>query len=234
LNQINETSADKPHKKGKSEGRRPLYELILVMITIILVGLFIQEIKGLLEVIPLVYYFGEKRQRKRSWSELGVKKRDFIKDIAKNWYWFILVIFVIQISVFWAAYLYWPAFIEHILSRTVFLVLSPYPDIVGIIRVLSMLLIFTLSEEIIYRGLTQERLSWYYNPYSALFLTSFLFAAVHYYPGNALIILFDLLLVFADSLIYGLLYIKSHSIFISWTAHLAADIVGITILLVII
>lgn len=79
------------------------------------------------------------------------------------------------------AYFFLPEHSAHVLARL------PFSVNANSITVIGTLLISTLFDEIIYRGLFQNRISAFLSIPAAIGLTSIVFALMHYVPGPALI-----------------------------------------------
>ncbi|MFN8486188.1 MAG: CPBP family intramembrane glutamic endopeptidase [Caldilineaceae bacterium] len=88
-----------------------------------------------------------------------------------------------------------------------------------------------LTQELVFRALFQNRLSAFVSPGAAIVLAALAFALAHYSPGPALVIFVDLLSVFVDGVIYGIIYQRSRNIFVSWIPHFLGDVVALFLLL---
>jgi membrane protease YdiL (CAAX protease family) len=86
----------------------------------------------------------------------------------------------------------------------------------------------------VFRGLVQERLSWFFPQAVAVAVASVLFGIMYWSPGNPLVVFADISTVVVDGLFYGAIYARSRSILVSWTAHFFSDIVGLAMLLLLI
>lgn len=85
----------------------------------------------------------------------------------------------------------------------------------------------TFLEEIIFRGFVQERLGWFTDVPIAIMISSILFAFMHYSSGDFNIVIFDIITLFIDSILFGIIYAKTKNVFTSWIAHYLCDIVAI-------
>ncbi len=209
-----------------------LAELALVLaVTYTLNFILPSSVKGLVLFLPVAYILVDRRIRHRSWKELGIVRRGFVKGIVANWHLFIIVALVLQISIPWGAAFFWPDYLQHILSRL------PWSPSAGIAAFLSFLLLTALStflEELVFRGLIQERLSWVFPQAVAVIVVSVLFGIIHWTPGNPIIVIADISAVIVDGLFYGVIYVRSRSVLVSWIVHFFADIVGLAMLLLLI
>jgi membrane protease YdiL (CAAX protease family) len=206
-----------------------LFELALVLaVTYALYFLLPPSVKGLVLFLPIAYILVERHIRDRSWKELGTVRQGFLKGIAATWYLFIIVAVVLQITIPWGAAFLWPAYLQHVLSRL------PWSPTSGIAALLSFLLLTALStflEELVFRGLIQERLSWFFPQALALVAASVLFGIIHWTAGNPIVVLADVSAIILDGMFYGAIYVRSRSVLVSWIAHFFSDIVGLAMLL---
>jgi membrane protease YdiL (CAAX protease family) len=89
------------------------------------------------------------------------------------------------------------------------------------------LLVGTLWEEIIFRALYQERLSWFIPAPAAIGIVSVVFGIGHWAKGDPVIVMVDVLLVIVDSILYGIIFARSKNIYVAWIAHFLADLFGL-------
>jgi membrane protease YdiL (CAAX protease family) len=224
--------------KGNTSGVRSkpsrivLAELASVLaVTYALYFLLPSSVKGLVLFLVVAYILVERRSRHRSWKELGILRQGILKGITANWHLFIIVAVVLQITIPWAATFLWPDYLQHILSRL------PWSPSAGIAAFLSFLLLTALStflEELVFRGLIQERLSWFFPQAVAIVVASILFGIMHWTPGNPIVVFADISAVIVDGMFYGAIYVRSRSVLVSWTVHFFSDIVGLAMLLLLI
>jgi len=206
---------------------RILYETLIVLALTLLPWLFYPPLKGILSFLPVIYLLVERSLRKRSWAELGFKFGEFKQAFAQNWHLFLLVSVVIQAAVVFIAKAFVPELLAHIQTRV------PMLDAASLVPLFIMLPIATLAEELAYRSLFQERLSWFIKTPMAIALVSVVFGLMHWSSGPAWIVAIDLLLVLLDSAIYGLIYSRGRNVLVAWLAHLLADVVAVVLILVV-
>ncbi len=225
------------HKISRSEAEpgheRPprglLYETIIVfLITFLPLALapFVPALAGTAAILtiffPIIYLFVEKWARRRPWQQLGIKRHGFVADFVANWQLFLLVVIVLQgipVLLFFAL----PGGISHVLGRI--------PEVNTLTAVIPLIIVLALREELVFRALFQQRLSWYFGTTPALVFMSMIFALSHLTIGALLVVVVDLLFVFFDGVVYGLIFARSQNVFVAWFAHLSADLVGLAPLL---
>jgi uncharacterized protein len=208
----------------KQTTKRYLYEILIVTLITIGASFVSPVLKYFAYCVPITYLIIDRKQRSRSWGELGIKFKHLGNDLIANWYLFVIVGVAIQFAVPFLSKWYWPELIDHILNRLPSLNAgSLYPLAASIIFV-------ALIEEIIFRGLLQERLSWYFGKTPAIMVASVAFGLMHYSRGAFPTVTVDMALVALDGVFYGLIYARCRSIFVAWAAHVTADLVGLAIL----
>lgn len=114
-----------------------------------------------------------------------------------------------------------PEYIEHLNSRTGFLNPAELP------KLILELLVLALGEEIAWRAFFQKQTSKMMPFIPALLLTSGLFAMGHFNFGSAIIVLYDLIFIFINSLFYGWIFRKTDNAWCSGLAHFLANLLGV-------
>jgi Predicted metal-dependent membrane protease len=180
------------------------------------------------EAPAFLYLLIELVARHRSFRDLGFKISQTPQDLRKNIPLLVFVTFVLQIMPLLIGKVFMPGYIEHLRERMpVELQKFSLHSVLTLFIILIITSIVCLYEEMIYRGFFIERLSWFMKPYGAIAISTILFACMHFSPGKPSIVLFDLVGVLLDGIIYGIIYIKTRNIYASFIAHMAADIFGI-------
>ena len=213
--------------RSKSElqkSQQLLYETITIMGITILLSIIFEEWKGLITLIPAVYFFIERRFRKRAWTDIGFNFKSTLLDLKNNWLLVVLVAVVTQVLTLLTATYFFPAYIQHVLSRI------PFESSVHLVPIIF-LLAATFMEELIFRAFFQERLSWFINGTVAIGIASLVFALMHFSKGTFSIVTFDIVTIFIDSIIYGFIYHRTKNIFASWIPPFLADLIGITLMM---
>jgi uncharacterized protein len=212
--------------KPKSAGA--WWEIILVMALSLGLSLISPSLKILGILIPVAYLIIERPLRKRTWTEAGFNVRAFPRELLRNLGWVLLVGVGIQALSVFGTHSFLPAYLAHVLARL------PFDAHILSRAVIVTLLVSTLGEELIYRGLFQKHLCSFLPMPAAIGLTSLVFALMHYAPGPFNIVVVDLSLVAVDSVIYGIIFARSNNVFVAWTAHFLADLCGMAFLLMLI
>lgn len=204
--------------------RRIFYETLLIFGLTIFPSLLIPDTKNLLAFLPILYILIEKWLRKRSWAGLGFQRANFWQALKANAWLVLLVSVVVQLMVAFIARAFWPALLDHILSRV------PLGNI-QLLPLLGLLAVAALGEELVYRSLFQERLSWFVTPPLAIVGVALVFGLMHWAAGDLAIVATDVFLVVLDGVIYGVIFWRGKNIYVAWLAHFLANVVAFSTLL---
>ena len=204
----------------------PWWEIVIVMLVYLGFGFFAQNIWKLIGYIPfLLYMIIESNLRHRSWADNGFSIRGIPGGLRKTWGWFLLVTFGTQALFIFGDKLFFPDVFQHIIARV------PV-DITALNAGLFITLaIGTFLEELFFRALFQNRLSAFLPSFAAVGIPALAFAATHFTAGTGLIVFIDLLSVFVDGLIFGIIFQRSRNIFVSWIPHFLCDNVAVFLIL---
>ena len=214
-----------PPADQKNLSCRELYEVVIILILTFVAQFIWREFSLLFASIPTMYLFIERYLRRRTWAEIGFSIRKIPRDVVANWLPILLVSIIIQFLVVWTTKNWMPIFLDHVIAR--------FPlTIDQSLGYLPMLLIGTLWEEINYRALFQDRLSWFIPAPVAIGIVSVIFGIGHWAQGNSVIVTIDILLVILDSVFYGIIFARSKNVFVSWIAHFLANLFAISFFLI--
>jgi uncharacterized protein len=205
--------------------RTPWWGIVFAMLLYLAPILFFPALKQIMAVPLILYLVIESRLRHHSWAENGFKYRDLFSGFRATLGWFLLVAFGSQVLAIYGEHFFLPAVSGHILARV------PYDLSTLNAGIFIFLAVSTFLEELIFRVLFQNRLSSTFSPVVSIGLVSFVFIVAHYTPGPALVVFFDLLGVFIDSLIFGVIFQRTKNVFVVWIAHYIADVVALLMLL---
>ena len=120
-----------------------------------------------------------------------------------------------------------PTFNEHVLERV-----EPMLHMGSMLILIPQLLLLAFGEELAFRGFAQEKLSKVINPRIAIIAVSLLFAVAHISTGRAGVVMYDIGFVFVDSILYGVLFLKTRNVYLTTLAHFLANVAGIYIFLI--
>ena len=204
------------------KNNRVLLETIIV--TIVSLGgiLLLPQLKLIFVLLPIAYLLIERRQRNRTWADLGFKFNTFWADLRANWFWFVLVGIISQPAWFLIERGVAPEIMDHIIERL------PFPPTAGGLFVYAIPLAFALiGEELTHRTLIQGRLTPFIGAPAAIIVASLVFGISHYSPGPFAIVALDISSIVFDSILFGVIYARSNNLIVTWAAHLLGDILGL-------
>ncbi len=204
---------------------RILLETLLV--TAISLGgiLLLPQLKIIFVLLPIVYVLIERRQRHRTWADLGFKFNTFWVDLRANWFWFILVGIISQPVWFLVERGVAPDIVQHILDRL------PFPPTTAGLFVYALpLAIVLLGEELTHRTLIQGRLTPFLGIPAAIAIASLVFGLSHYSPGPFAIVALDISSIVFDSVLFGIIFARSNNLILAWAAHFLGDVLGLIFL----
>ena len=204
------------------KNNRVLLETIIV--TIVSLGgiLLLPQLKLIFVLLPIAYLLIERRQRNRTWVDLGFKFNTFWADLRANWFWFVLVGIISQPAWFLIERGVAPEIMDHIIERL------PFPPTAGGLFVYAIPLAFALiGEELTHRTLIQGRLTPFIGAPAAIIVASLVFGISHYSPGPFAIVALDISSIVFDSILFGVIYARSNNLIVTWAAHLLGDILGL-------
>ncbi|WP_226087746.1 CPBP family intramembrane glutamic endopeptidase [Mesobacillus sp. S13] len=201
--------------------KRENIELYIIIGLMIVSVLFIPVLKGIMAIAPIVYFLVERKVRKRTKEEIGFRTANFSEKMKKSWMLILLVGIVMQLFYLFSYQNLFPQVLEHVLGR----VPLDFSDLNPILFLSIVLLAF--GEEIVFRGLIQARLSKLMPVWVAILVTSLLFAVMHIATGETTVVMVDLMSVFIDSVLFGIIFAKTRSIYIATLAHILANSVAL-------
>ena len=113
-----------------------------------------------------------------------------------------------------------PEFIAHLKARTGFLSFHMIPVLV------IELVIAALGEEIAWRAFFQKQLCKIVPFWPAVMVSSALFAICHFNQGSAAVVVYDLVFIWINAIIYGVIFRKTDHALLSAAAHFLANLFG--------
>jgi CAAX protease family protein len=215
--------------------RRARNELI-GLLALFLVTLAVSLLKGqdvfvFAYIMTVVVVVGGPRRHGRRWSDIGVKP-GFFKDLRRVWPLSALVAVVFQVLPPMVGIAFAAGYGREILAQ----ITGRLPVDVGsaaglssVVVLLALALVLTLVEEVVFRVFLQERMSWYIGTPAAIVVAAILFGLAHAVgaTGSGPVVLFDVGGVMLDGVFFGLIYARTHNLWVTWATHYTADVVGL-------
>ena len=215
--------------------RRSRNELI-GLLALFLVTLAVSLAKGqdvfvFAYIMTVVVALGGPRRHGRPWTDIGVKG-GFREDLRRVWPLAALVAVVFQVLPPTVGIAFAAGHGGELLTE----ITSRLPVDVGsaaglsaIVTLLAATLVLTLVEEIVFRVVFQERMSWYVGTPAAIVVAAALLGLAHAVgaTGSPAVVVFDVSGVVLDGVFFGLIYARTHNLWVTWATHYAADVVGV-------
>ena len=201
--------------------------IILSVIAIVsLTNLFGLAAAGISVILGVFAFFVFNRLENKTIKDNGLDLRSINKELRQPFMWlWIIMPTIMNFLVIFIAKLILPRYIDHVVSRSVgMLTVTNLPILV------IQLLFFALGEEIAWRGFFQKQLQSFMTYIPTILITSTLFSLGHLINGPIIIVAYDLLFVFVNSLIYGIIFRKTNSVWMSTISHFAANLFAIIVL----
>lgn len=184
----------------------------------------ILNLSGLSVIVGVVAYFVTRKTNKTKYEGFNIKTifKDF-KEHPKAIVFAILPFITCILSTV-IANKFLPEFNEHVNNRASFTISG------DLIKTILIMAVLTLGEEIAWRGFFQKQTTKIIKFIPSIILTSLLFALGHFSAGSFAIVAYDLLFVFIDSSLFGLIFKETDNAWCSWIPHFLADILGVLLL----
>lgn len=195
---------------------------LVAMIAFSILSIFRLQIAGISVLIGVAMYAAiNTKKGAASFAALDLKRayRSLTESSICLW---VLLPLTINVIVFFLGRVFFPSLLDHIGGRVAHLGLGMW--------LVFQLLISALGEELAWRAFFQHEFAKIIPENYAIIITSLVFALAHFTPGNLSVALLDISLVFVNSLIYGIIFVKSKNAFVSSVAHFAANLVALVLL----
>lgn len=179
-------------------------------------------------IIAIPYWVIEKRKNHKKPGHMGIAPQNILESFKKSG-WLILMPIASGVTAILLSKLILPDFYMHVIERT-----KPILVLDKLFVLFIQLLILALAEEVVFRGFLQAQISARIKPAYAIIITSFFFSIAHYSSGAISIVLYDLFFIFVDSILYGILYERTKSVYACWISHFLANAVGVGIVLLLV
>ena len=182
------------------------------------------KLSGLSVIVGVIAYFVTRKTNKNKYEGLNIKTlfKDF-KEHPKAIIFAILPFITCILSTV-IANKFMPEFNEHVNNRASFAISD------DLIKTILLMAVLTLGEEIAWRGFFQKQTTKIVKFIPSIILTSLLFALGHFSTGSFAVVAYDLLFVFIDSSLFGLVFKETDNAWCSWIPHFLADILGVLLL----
>ena len=199
---------------------------MIAMVVLSFANLFGLSIAGLSVVLGVVASFVNKAIEKGPDvdSGLGIKSIGAQLRNSGIWFWILLPMITDAVRIV-ISELFLPQYVEFEAARAGAFV----PIELSVSSVLQFL-VFALGEEIAWRAFFQRQLSNVWPVAPVLLISSLLFSIGHLSTGNPVVVVFGVSFVFINSVLYGVVYHKTESAWISTVSHFAANVFELVVM----
>lgn len=157
-------------------------------------------------------------------EDIGFIQKNILSDIKKYW-WLILIPVVSCIVSISLSKFILTDFYLYVLDK------KPMLSFNKSFSQIPKLLILAFAQEIAFRGFFQTKLCIITKPFWAIFITSLFFTLGNITAGSISVLIYILLFVFIDNIIYGVIYQKTKNIYTCTISHFLANVMAAFILL---
>lgn len=213
-------------KKNMKKISKSVMISLIIMIMISLLCLLKIEIGGerlqlasFTLIIGIVAFFVTRKTNED--KDEGLNHKTILSSLkSKSMILWILMPMIMNVISLLIAKLFVPEFVEHLTARTDFLAFNMIPVLI------VELVIAALGEEIAWRAFFQKQISKSLPFVPSLIVSSALFSICHFNQGSAIVVIYDLVFIFINAMIYGFIFKKTDNAFISTIAHFLANLFG--------
>ena len=200
--------------------------VLVIMALVSIANLFRISTAGISVILGIAAFFVFKIVEKQTFQECGLDFKSIGKAAKKPaiWLW-IFMPSIINFFVIILAKLILPNYTEHVISRSEAMLTAN-----NLLILIIQLLFFALGEEIAWRAFFQKQFQSYLPVAPAILISSALFSLGHLTSGSLIIITYDLLFVFVNSLFYGIVFRKTNNVWFSAVSHFTANLFAAIIL----
>lgn len=217
-------------KKTKNKGFM-LTIIGLVAMTLMILTKIVPTtlIAGYSVILGFVFFFVVEAVEKKQGVESGLRFKTFLKDMKKPWVLpLVLLPIVTSIATLVVGdFIFNGSFSAHVVRRT-----DSMLSFNKLLLLAIQIIIGAFTEEIAWRGFFLGKSMRIFSFWPCALASSVLFAVGHIAVGNFGIVLYDVVTIFIDSMIYALIYKKSTNCVISTVAHILCNATGVTAVLI--
>ena len=214
-------------EKKEFAGKLTVAGMIVMILRVI--SVFVPSVKmpGYSLVVGITLFFIVEMLEKTPVNESGLRFNTVISDlkIPGVIIWVLLPVVSAVLSVVLGKLLFDNRFVEHVLGRT-----SSILSFDQILILFGQLVVGAFGEEIAFRGFFVGKGMKIFPYRLCALVSSLIFALAHYEAGNIAVVIYDLIGIFIDSLIYATIYRKTGNCLISIIAHLLCNVTGLIIM----
>lgn len=187
------------------------------------------KIAGAAIFVGIAFFFIIEAVTKKRGIESGLRFNTIAADLKNKGVilWMLLPIVSAVVTLFLGKLIFKEEFLTHLMGRT-----DSMLSYDKIALLAGQVIIAAFGEEIAFRGFFFGKSSEMFPVWLCAVVSSIIFAAGHIAIGNIGIVIYDVITVFIDSMIYSIVYHKSKNCVISTFSHILANTTAIVLMLV--
>lgn len=199
---------------------------IIAMTIVSFASLFGIGIAGISVIIGVVFFIIHKTNNKNHTAESGLSTKTIRVNLKKTSIWILILLpIIMNVVCIVGAKFVLPEYIDYLYGRT-----EGMLSFDKIVLLILQLAILAFGEEIAWRGFYQKQLDKALPIAPTIIITSLIFSIAHMSTGDTLVVVYDLVFIFINSIIYGVIYYKTSNIWISTFAHFIANVFALLVI----
>jgi membrane protease YdiL (CAAX protease family) len=206
--------------------KMPLLAIILMSI-LSFSNVFGLPIAGAAVIVGVIGFFIDKAVVKQPFKGSGLDIREVGTQLPDTslWLWMALPTIMDAVSIILSK-LVLPEYLDHVLART-----GQFVSLDKIVLLVFQLAFLALGEEIAWRAFFQKQLHKALPIIPTVIITAVLFSIGHFSQGDAVIVLYDVLFIFINSVLYSIIFHKTNNAWMSAISHFTANLFSIIVLI---
>jgi uncharacterized protein len=199
--------------------------ILMAMALVSLTNIFGIKAAGMSVLLGIGAFVVFKIIERQTLGECGLDVKSIKKTAnATIWIWIALPTIINVLVIVFAKFMI-PGYISHVVSRSeTMLSFDKLPILI------VQIVLFAFAEEVAWRGFFQKQIQSIVPALPAIIGTSLIFSLGHLANGNLIIVAYDLVFVFINSLIYGSIFKKTNNIWLCTVSHFLANVSAVIIL----
>lgn len=189
-------------------------------------SLFDMNIAGISVIIGVVFFIIHETSNKENSDNSGLSTKINNVNLNKTNIWILILLpILMNIVCIVGAKFVLPEYIDHLYGRT-----EGMLSLDKIVLLILQLAFLAFGEEIAWRGFYQKQLNIALPIAPAIIITSLIFSIAHMSMGSTLVVAYDLVFIFINSVLYGVIFYKTNNVWISAFAHFIANVFAILVI----
>ncbi len=180
-------------------------------------------------VVGIAFFFIVEWISKTPDAESGLRFKTFFADLKKcgPLLWLIIPIVSSVGDIALGTVLFGRLYVDHVIGRT-----DSILNFKNILILAGQFAIGALGEEISFRGFFTGKGMKIFGFWTAALASSAVFALAHLASGNTAVVVFDLVGIFIDAVIYSLMMRKTNNCLVSTVSHFLVNMVGMIVVFI--